>query len=311
MIALLLVPLVLPFALPLLARRVVDRVRPETALWTLTSASAALAVGVLACLGVLLLPLALSVPAVAGLAHLVHPLDAGPTALVMAVSVLAGGALAVLCVTAVRRALWEVRRLRAVHLDVAGVPEAGGVCVVDDTRPDAYALPGGRRGADRIVVTTGMLRALTPGERSILLAHERAHLAGRHHLFLATAQLAGWCHPALAAVTRQVSFAAERAADEAAARSAGDRTLTAHAVGHAALATTRARAALSSVTPGAVGGPVPARVKALLTHAPVRRLAPALLIVATVIGLAGSSALAGAVSVHRGVEIAQGEHPSD
>ncbi|MCX4919330.1 M48 family metalloprotease [Streptomyces sp. NBC_00687] len=311
MIALLVVPLVLPFALPLLARRVVDRVRPETALWTLTSASAALAVGVLACLGVLLLPLALSVPAVAGLAHLVHPLDAGPTALVMAVSVLAGGALAVLCVTAVRRALWEVRRLRAAHLDVAGVPEAGGVCVVDDTRPDAYALPGGRRGADRIVVTTGMLRALTPGERSILLAHERAHLAGRHHLFLATAQLAGWCHPALAAVTRQVSFAAERAADEAAARSAGDRTLTAHAVGHAALATTRARAALSSVTPGAVGGPVPARVKALLTHAPVRRLAPALLIVATVIGLAGGSALAGAVSVHRGVEIAQGEHPSD
>ncbi|MFD6298348.1 M56 family peptidase, partial [Streptomyces sp. NPDC060235] len=99
--------------------------------------------------------------------------------------------------------------------------------------------------------------------------------------------------------------------DEAAARSAGDRTLTAHAVGHAALATTRARAALSSVTPGAVGGPVPARVKALLTNAPARRLAPALLIVATVIGLAGSSALAGAVSVHRGVEIAQGEHPSD
>ncbi|MGW6493766.1 M56 family peptidase, partial [Streptomyces sp. NPDC055056] len=89
------------------------------------------------------------------------------------------------------------------------------------------------------------------------------------------------------------------------------RTLTAHAVGHAALATTRARAALSSVTPGAVGGPVPARVKALLTNAPARRLAPALLIVATVIGLAGSSALAGAVSVHRGVEIAQGEHPSD
>ncbi|MEU0781247.1 M48 family metalloprotease [Streptomyces sp. NPDC006173] len=310
MIALLLVPLVLPFALPLPARRVVERVRPETALWVLTSASAALAVGVLACLGVLLLPLALSVPAIAGLAHLIHPLDAGPAPLVMGVSVLAGGALAVMCVTAVRRALSEVRRLRAARLDVAGVAEAGGLCVIDDARPDAYALPGGRRRADRIVVTTGMLRALTPGERGVLLAHERAHLAGRHHLFLATAQLAGWCHPALAAVTRHVAFAAERAADEAAARTAGDRTLTAHAVGHAALATTRARRVLPSFTPGAVGGPIPARVKALLTHAPARRLAPALLIVATVIGLAGSSALAGAVSVHHGVEIAQGELPS-
>ncbi|MEU8792780.1 M48 family metalloprotease [Streptomyces sp. NPDC048643] len=311
MIALLLVPLVLPFALPPLARRVVDRIRPETALWALTSASAALAVGVLACLGVLLLPLALSVPAVAGLAHLVHPLDAGPAGPVLGVSVLAGAALAVLCVTGVRSALSEVRRLRAARLDIAGVPDAGGLCVIDDARPDAYALPGGRRGADRIVVTTGMLRALNPGERGVLFAHERAHLAGRHHLFLAAAQLAGRCHPALAAVTRHVSFAAERAADEAAARTAGDRTLTAHAVGHAALATTRARTVRPGFTPGAVSGPVPARVKALLTHAPARRLVPALLIVATVIGLAGGSALAGAVSVHRGVEIAQGELPSD
>lgn len=122
MIALLLVPLVLPFALPPLARRVVDRVRPEAALWVLTSASVALAVGVVACLGVLLLPVALSVPVIVGLAHLIQPLEAGPTTLVMAVSVFAGGALAVTCVTAVRRTQSEVRRLRAAHVDVAGSP---------------------------------------------------------------------------------------------------------------------------------------------------------------------------------------------
>ncbi|MFG2310421.1 hypothetical protein ACGFS9_17380 [Streptomyces sp. NPDC048566] len=121
--------------------------------------------------------------------------------------------------------------------------------------------------------------------------------------------MAGWCHPALAAVGRQVAFAAERAADEAAARSTGDRTLTAKAVGHAALATTRAHTAPSALAAGAVGGPVPARVKALLTQAPARRLAPALLFLAMVTGLAGISALAGAVSVHHGVEIAQGEIP--
>lgn len=311
MIALLLVPLVLPFALPPLTRRVIERVRPTTALWALTSASAALAVGVLACLGVLLLPLALDVPALAALAHVIHPLDAGPAPLVMAVSALAGGALALICGTAARGGLREVRLLRAARRGVAGAPEAGGLCVVDDARPDAYALPGGRRAADRIVVTTGMLRALTPGERGALFAHERAHLDGRHHLFLATAQLAGWCHPALSSMARHISFAAERAADEAAAHTTGDRTLTANAVGHAALATHRASTALPAFTPEAVGGPVPARVKALLGHAPARRPAPALLVVAMVIGLAGASALAGAVSVHRGVEVAQGELPSD
>ncbi|MFL5995830.1 MAG: M56 family metallopeptidase [Streptomyces sp.] len=309
MIALLLVPLMLPFALPPLARRVVDRVRPEAALWVLTSASVALAVGVVACLGVLLLPVALSLPVVAGLAHLIQPFEAGPTTLVMAVSVFAGGALAVTCITAVRRTRSEVRRLRSAHVDVVGLPDADGLCVVDDARADAYALPGGRRSTSRIVVTTGMLRALTPDEREVLLAHERAHLAGRHHLFLAAAQLAGWCHPALAAVAPQVSFAAERAADEAAALAAGDRTLAATAVGHAALATSRTRTVRPSIAPSAVTGPVPARVKALLAHAPARRLAPVLLAFVVLIGLAGASALAGAASVHRGVEIAQGELP--
>ncbi|MFF0189306.1 M48 family metalloprotease [Streptomyces sp. NPDC005244] len=311
MIALLLIPLILPFALPPLARRVVDRVRPEVALWTVTAASVLLAVGVVACLGVLLMPLALAAPPLAGPAHLIQPLDAGPQTLVMAVSVLAGGGLVVACVTAVRKALWEIRRLRAARLDVAGLPDAAGLCVIDDARPDAYALPGGLRTAGRIVVTTGMLRALTPGERGVLLAHERAHLDGRHHLFLAAAQLSAWCHPALAGVTRQVSFAAERAADEAAALVAGDRALAANAVGHAALASTRARTVLPAFAPSAVTGPVPARVKALLAHAPVRHLAPPLLAVVMLTGLAGGSALAGAVSVHRGVEIAQGELPSD
>ena len=63
MITLLLLPLVLPFAFPPLARRAVHRVRPDVALWAFTSATAAPAVGVVACLGVLLLPLALAVPA--------------------------------------------------------------------------------------------------------------------------------------------------------------------------------------------------------------------------------------------------------
>ncbi|CAM5271822.1 hypothetical protein SALBM311S_05499 [Streptomyces alboniger] len=59
MIIALLVPLVLPWALAPLAHRTVERVRPEIALWAVTCASAVLAVGVMASLGVLLLPLIL------------------------------------------------------------------------------------------------------------------------------------------------------------------------------------------------------------------------------------------------------------
>lgn len=91
MIALLLVPLFLPWLLPPLARRTAGRVRPEVALWTITAAAGTLAVGVVACLGVLLLPLALAIPPLAVLAHLIHPLQAGPAPLALGVSALSAG----------------------------------------------------------------------------------------------------------------------------------------------------------------------------------------------------------------------------
>ncbi|MFF1496525.1 M56 family metallopeptidase [Streptomyces sp. NPDC058304] len=312
MIALLLVPLLLPWVLPPLARRTAGRVRPEVALWAITAAAGALAVGVVACLGVLLLPLALAIPPLAALVHLIQPLQAGPALLALGVSVLSAGIVAVTGVTVVRRGLSEVRRLRVAHGEVAHLPHAGGLCVLEDPCPDAYALPG-LLGPGRIVVTSGMLRSLDPKEREVLLAHERAHLAARHHLFLAAAQVAGWCHPALAAVIPQVSFAAERAADESAARATGSRRLTAQAVGRAALAATRGGERLggSMLAAGAVTGPVPARVKALLIQAPARRIVPALLAMALVCTTAGTCSLGGAIWLHRGVEIAQGEHPAD
>ncbi|MFJ3234621.1 M48 family metalloprotease [Streptomyces sp. NPDC086787] len=316
MIALLLIPLLLPWALPPLARGTAERVRPDIALCAITVAAAALALGVVACLGTLLLPLALRLPTLAGMAHLLQPLDAGPALVAIGASALAAGALAGTVIVGTRGAAAEVGRLRAAHRQVAGLPQDGGMCVLDDDRPDAFALPGGLRTGGRIVVTAGMLRALDPREREALLGHERAHLTARHHLFLAVARLAGWCHPALAGVIAIVSFAAERAADEAAALTCGDRRLTARAVGRAALA-------VSSRPPGRTGpggptlaagvttGPVPARVRALLTQAPARRMAPTLMAMTLLCTASGVSSLAGAVWLHRGVEIAQGEHPSD
>ncbi|MEU3910209.1 MULTISPECIES: M48 family metalloprotease [unclassified Streptomyces] len=313
MITLLVVPLLLPWLLPALARRTAERVRPDIALWAVATSTAALALGVAACLGTLLLPLALRLPVLADFAHLLQPVQAGPAALVFCASMLAGGAIAVSVTAGARGARAELKRLRAVRKLVAGMPEAGGLCVVDDERPDAFALPGWMRRSDRIVVTAGMLRALDPGEREALLGHERAHLAGRHHLFLSVAQLAGWCHPALAAVVPVVSYAAERAADEAAARACGDRRLAARAVGRAALAAASLRSGLQAPTAAARGttGPVPARVKALLAQAPVRRVVPALLAMALLCTAAAASSLGGAVWLHRGVEVAQGEHRAD
>ncbi|WP_425589340.1 M48 family metalloprotease [Streptomyces siamensis] len=63
--------------------------------------------------------------------------------------------------------------------------------MLGDDRPDAFALPGGLRGAGRIVVTAGMLRALDGQEREALLGHERAHPTARHYPSQAAAQLAG------------------------------------------------------------------------------------------------------------------------
>ncbi|WP_424216165.1 M48 family metalloprotease (plasmid) [Streptomyces sp. BI20] len=312
MIVLLLLPLLLPWALPYTARGTAERVRPDVALWAVTGAAAVLAVGTIGCLGALVLPLALDVPLLADLAHLLRPLRAGPPALVSAASAFAAGALVVSAVAAVRALASEALRLRAAHRRVSGLPRGGDLCVVDDDRPDAFALPGLSRGAHRIVVTSGMLRSLDAREREGLLAHERAHLAARHHLFLGVAALAGRCHPALAATVSTVSFAAERAADERAARACGDRGLLARAVGHAALAAHAHRPGPPGPTVAAGGttGPVPARVKALLSRAPRRRLCGALVAMALVCALSGASAAVGGLWLHDGVETAQGERPA-
>ncbi|MER8003324.1 M56 family metallopeptidase [Streptomyces sp. NPDC095613] len=51
--------------------------------------------------------------------------------------------------------------------------------------PAAYCLPGRR---PRIVVSDAAVRRLTPAQLAAVLAHEQAHIAGRHHLPLAAAE---------------------------------------------------------------------------------------------------------------------------
>jgi Zn-dependent protease with chaperone function len=137
-------------------------------------------------------------------------------------------------------------------------PSSDGLLVVADGSPQAFAVPG-RPG--HVVVTTGMRDLLSARHLDALLAHERAHLAGRHHRLVLLADLAAAAHPALRWVARQVDYLVERAADEAAAVRTGSRRTVAEAIGRAALASTRSAHGLNAATPGGV---VPRRVAALL-----------------------------------------------
>ncbi|MDX6205045.1 MAG: hypothetical protein QOF39_1102 [Frankiales bacterium] len=127
-------------------------------------------------------------------------------ALIAAVALLARVA-----VTAVRR----VQAVREAHRLADALPTHGGELAVINT-PDvaAYAIPG-RPG--RIVATTGLLRRLDGAERRAMLAHERAHLSGHHHLHQAAALLAAAGNPLLRRLPAATAAACERWADEKAA----------------------------------------------------------------------------------------------
>ncbi|MEU6409781.1 M48 family metalloprotease [Microbispora sp. NPDC046933] len=179
--------------------------------------------------------------------------------------------------TAARQCLALRRASRACrHASAA----SGGLVVVDDPVPHAYAVPGGFGGPGRVVVTTGMLRALGAEERRVMLAHEHAHLRHHHHVYRTVAVVAAALNPLLASLPRAVEYTTERWADERAAAEVGDRRTAARAIVKAALATgDRRRAGLAALAFG--HGDVLPRVNHLLAAPPRRRpLTAAALIVA-------------------------------
>ncbi|KUH39588.1 MULTISPECIES: M56 family metallopeptidase [Streptomyces] len=195
---------------------------------------------------------------------------------------------ALMAVTAAcARTVWRHHRVRRRAARALAPLPYRSVAVLRDSAPYAYALPGGPRG--RVVVTTGMLGRLGSPERRALFAHERAHLAGRHHRFLLAVQLAARANPFLRPLRTAVSYTAERWADEDAAEEVGNRRLVARTIGKAALVTRGAPVA--TLAGFAEAGPVPRRVAALLAPAPAARVwHPA----STTVGLAAWGAAAGA-----------------
>jgi beta-lactamase regulating signal transducer with metallopeptidase domain len=150
-------------------------------------------------------------------------------ALIAVVAALAAGVLAWRYGRSVQRA----RRQTRAHAEVArivgralpgGVPSVRpgtAAVVIDGAEPVAYCLAG---HPATIVLSSGALEVLGPAQLAAVLAHERAHLAGRHHLLIAITRGLAAAFPAVPLFSRgldNVERLAEMCADDVAARRSG------------------------------------------------------------------------------------------
>jgi Zn-dependent protease with chaperone function len=127
------------------------------------------------------------------------------------------------------RSLWRARthshghaeRVRVIGRRIEGIDAV----VVDAPELAAYCVAG---RPNAIVVTSAALDALTDRHLQAVLAHERAHLAGRHHYVLAFARALAAAIPWLTLFSkgaREIARLLEISADDAAARTHGPQTL--------------------------------------------------------------------------------------
>ena len=186
-----------------------------------------------------------------------------------------GGVLAVTVVARVAYCLvaglvtsrWQRRRqLQALTSALRGHQGSCDALVVDNSTVAAYCLPGHRKA---IVVTTAAVAALDDDQLAAVLAHERAHLSGRHDLLLAVSDALHGAFPRVRAF-RDAHLATaglvEMLADDIAARR-NDRLAIATALVRLAEASAPAAAL------GAGGSTSLARVRRLI--APARPLGSA------------------------------------
>lgn len=136
-----------------------------------------------------------------------------------------------------------------------------GAHVVPDPTPAVYCLPG--RGG-RVVFTTAALSKLTTEQCAAVLAHERAHLRGRHHLLIASANLLAGAFPYVSLFrcsAHQTSRLVEMRADDLASRGHGRRSIASALLALAEIGSSPTVLAATAVT-------TIARVERLLTTVP-------------------------------------------
>jgi len=120
-----------------------------------------------------------------------------------------------------RQALQHAQTARLV-----GRPEpALGAVLLEHSQPAAYCVAGRQ---PTVILTTAAVQALDPGQLDAVLAHERAHLAGRHHRLLALGRIGRQVLPFLPLMQdaeQQVARLVELHADDAATRARDPRLL--------------------------------------------------------------------------------------
>jgi Zn-dependent protease with chaperone function len=170
--------------------------------------------------------------ATACLAALRRHLDSGSGSVVQAgLFTLAAAGASALAILGCRlgRSIWRARahshghaeRARVIGRRIDGVDAV----VVDAPERAAYCVAG---RPNAIVVTSAALNALTGRHLQAVLAHERAHLVGRHHYVLAFVRAMAAAIPWLTLFSkgsRDIARLLEISADNAAARSHGPQTL--------------------------------------------------------------------------------------
>ncbi len=169
----------------------------------------------------------------------------------------------ILCAFMFWRTVEVARHVRRVVVSTSIASEFGdearatdGIVVVDSDDPDAFAVPS---GGGAVVITTGLVEALSDNELRAVIEHERAHLRHRHSVWIQMCEIGALVDPILRPLSATVRHAAERQADESAAALGRRDTLS--AIARTALL--RAHLEHGARTLASTGGDVVRRVQAL------------------------------------------------
>lgn len=280
------------FGLPALGRRAASRAdrAPRLAI----AAWLAAAVSVVA--SVVLSALAFAVPAdvvghgLAGLFEMCKAMltDASHLSRAGVAALLAAAVISVRLLWCGAAVLARTGRERREHTELLGLlgrrDRDLGAIVLEHEERLAYCVPG--RYAET-VITTGALRSLSPEQVAAVLAHEQAHLRGRHHLVLAAAEALARAFPKVPvfeAARVEIARLIELLADDMAARRHPRVQIAAALVG---LATGRAPA----FALGAGGETALVRVRRMLNPASPLKRAERLVGVLAVAALLGGPAM--------------------
>lgn len=142
---------------------------------------------------------------------------------------IAFGSLVAICVR-VGRALSRMRTHTFAHADavrLVGRSDGSDVVIIEAAEPAAYCVAG---RPPAIVVTTAALAALDRTQLAAVVAHERAHLDGRHAYVVAAVRGLAAALPRIGLFTNaatQICSLLEMCADDAAARRHGHQPLLA------------------------------------------------------------------------------------